>query len=442
MIKIYRNRRSKKLISFFLILIILLQQTFIIKNNQAEAAEDVTWAIDEYYNNEYLEVVKILQDEGVIILRGTHNKKTSTNYYSTDGFVLTADSYDTSGSFPSSARDNKFYAEKKPESDNGTTVKTLYYLKFEDIVGMAGKLGITGESVGNGTIPIYLHAVYDIYKGDTRVVNDVIGVREMINAPIKYNLGYTAWDPATAVKIPSYYNMRFDLSVASTYNIKVVAVDKDKNIISSTPFLTKKVIYKEKFSYTVPDSKKSIEKSSIKYSYSKKWFYNYTDRQKNSLIKSDIYNTSAVSINAVPDAKPGSTMTVYLVYANAALPTPPPVGPTPTPRPEIPETDVPFPDSAYLEFTDVVNTGRIRADVRGTERFVATLGVPTTESLFGEVTAKDYLLGYSFVKKVGIEYYPVKVTKNYILTWETATPESEGGGKPVTETVPVTILMF
>ncbi|HWT26561.1 MAG TPA: DUF5704 domain-containing protein [Mobilitalea sp.] len=147
-----------------------------------------------------------------------------------------------------------------------------------------------------------------------------------------------------------------------------------------------------------------------------------------------------------PDAEPGSTLTIYIPYepVNPITPTPKPSVtpkpgvPTPTPIPNIPEVEVPQEDSAALPFTEVENGGIIQADNRGGEKFNAILGVPTTESLYGQVTAKEYLLGYTFIKKVGIKYYPIKVTKNYILNWKTATPDSAGGGKPLTETVPVT----
>lgn len=120
-----------------------------------------------------------------------------------------------------------------------------------------------------------------------------------------------------------------------------------------------------------------------------------------------------------------------------ATPTPK-VAPKPTPTPVLEEDVVPKADSEYMAFTKVESTGILRADDRGSEKFTVTEGIPTTESLFGQVTATEYLLGYKFVKKVGIKYYSVKVSKDYILNWKSATPKEKGGGKPLTDTVTVT----
>ncbi|NLP35684.1 MAG: hypothetical protein GX359_10950, partial [Clostridiales bacterium] len=99
--------------------------------------------------------------------------------------------------------------------------------------------------------------------------------------------------------------------------------------------------------------------------------------------------------------------------------------PDPDPGWEIPTIVPPLPDHKSMPFTKVTATGCIRADDRGAEKFVATLGIPTTESLYGEVRATDYLIGYNFVKKVGLKYYPITVRKDYVLVWEAATPEGE-----------------
>ena len=546
------NIIKKKFLNRFIIFIILFSicfQNLLFNKKIVGATDDITWAIDEYYNNTYLRVVSIKDDE--IILRGRHNKKTSTNYYKTDGFVMTTKEYNTSGTFPSGSRNNRIYTKVDPEDDNGTTVTTLYFLSFQDIVGMAGKLGITGESIGNGTVPIYLHVVYDIYKGDNRVVNDVIGVQEMYDAPVKYRLGYTDWAQATKEKIPSYYNMRFDLSVSSTYNIEVVAVDVEGNSLAGAknsngdtiPKILKKqqVIFTEKFSYPIKgkdknltfngvnyaylnwhyeytnrspkkdinsspsstdevlinspdampgsvlkvyvvydkedtppyyvdvigeteDGKKlttfvtgdEVQQSSTykfkltekdkflqdKYYYHNKWYLTYTDNKTEKLITTEIKHMEDIS-HTMPDAKPESTTTFHMIYGldkpgEAPIPTP---EPDPDPGWEPPTIVPPLPDYRSMAFTKVTATGKLRADKRGGEKFEITEGIPTTESLYGEVRATDYLLGYNFVKKVGLKYYPITVKKDYILKWEAATPEEalEEGQEPlqITETVTV-----
>lgn len=82
-------------------------------------------------------------------------------------------------------------------------------------------------------------------------------------------------------------------------------------------------------------------------------------------------------------------------------------------------------------------TGKIRADRRGSERFDVLQGIPTSESLYANVLAKEYLYKNKFVQWAGKCYYEVQVTKTYELTWK---EKQEKGtdpktGKPIYEDV-------
>jgi hypothetical protein len=171
----------------------------------------------------------------------------------------------------------------------------------------------------------------------------------------------------------------------------------------------------------------------ITYNYQNQWYFKYTDLQGNEVINP--VKSGNIS-QKMPSAKAGSEATFYVYYSLDPKVTQPPDPPdNPTPPPDIPEIIPPAADSASMEFTTVITAGHLKADVRGAERFVAKLGIPTTESLYADVTAMEYLLGYQFEKKVGIEYFNVEVSKDFILQWYTATPASAGGPKKLTETV-------
>lgn len=193
------------------------------------------------------------------------------------------------------------------------------------------------------------------------------------------------------------------------------------------------------------------------YNYKSLWYYTYVNQSGTTVrVPSGSKNTLTGSINVaeMPEAKKDSTAIFYMVYSSGPTGTPTPtpkVTPTPkptatptaaptatpTPFPQVPEPTIPEAATETQEFTTVITSGNLKADVRGAERFIVKQGIPTTESLYGEVTAMEYLLGYRFVKKVGMEYYTVKVTRDYILEYESATPESAGGPKPIQEVVPV-----
>ncbi|MFT4143304.1 MAG: DUF5704 domain-containing protein [Mobilitalea sp.] len=171
-----------------------------------------------------------------------------------------------------------------------------------------------------------------------------------------------------------------------------------------------------------------------------------------SRYKEDGWKISQIKSNKAEVESGG--MNIYLVYKKGVPVTPTPTIsvtptvtptvtpsvtpiPTPTPTPTIPPIIIPSADNEYSSFTKDQTTGVIRADIRNSEKFTVTLGIPTTESLYGQVVARDYLLGYSFEKKVGVENYKITVSKDYILKWNTATPLGSGGPKTVTETVTV-----
>lgn len=125
-------------------------------------------------------------------------------------------------------------------------------------------------------------------------------------------------------------------------------------------------------------------------------------------------------------------MALYLIYNKDGG------GPDLTPTPTPPGGEDPRPITPVeaatesLPMNTPLTTGMIRADDRGAEKFVVTDAVPTTESLFAEVLSTEYLLGYTFEKKVGIQTFTIKVTKEYELIYTNAK-----GTKEITEIVPV-----
>lgn len=222
----------------------------------------------------------------------------------------------------------------------------------------------------------------------------------------------------------------------TNYNYKVVAVDKNNKELgtlkSSTGTQSGKTV-----TYTIASS---ITYNKLKYNYQNKWYLTHTD--KGGTIKTDS-NKSGNIKQVMPVAKANSTAIFYVIFDKenppTITPTPPlTVTPTPTPAPSLPPIEVPEADYASMPFTTVETSGVLKADIRDTERFTTSAGIPTIESLYGQVEATEYLLGYNFEKKVGKKYYTIKVTRNYILQWYSATPGSAGGSKLVTETVPVT----
>ncbi len=384
----------------------------------------------------------------VIIQKGVHNAADDdTIRYKTDGYYMSLTPFDTDikiNSGSNASRDKKFDDVKiTNEQVIGTQKYTTYEVKRTNFMKAVTALGITGETLKAGPKTVYMSNVFDIVKGSNDAIysgkNNIFGYQEM--------LSQVSWSSATIDFLRGYYNFQYVLSPI-TYKLEIRPVYMDGNTPkpitgaknssgSNVPDILKlmRIIETENVSYSLSSANRTLTKGEAKYTY-KNWYYEYT--QESGGKKKTSPSSGSIEFEA-PAAEEDSTLTVYLVYE----PQDAPVIPTPPvdeePDPELPpEVVAPEPEAHSIDFTEVLNTGSIKADVRESERFVATQGVPTTESLYTQVFAKKYLLGYTFVKKVGIKYYPVRVTKNYILQWSTATPEEAGGGEPITETVPVT----
>lgn len=81
-------------------------------------------------------------------------------------------------------------------------------------------------------------------------------------------------------------------------------------------------------------------------------------------------------------------------------------------------------------------SGMIRADTRDSEKFNVLQGIPTSESLYGNVLAREYLFQDKFVQMKGKCTFKVQVTKQYTLKWDPGKPSVGENGKPVTEPDP------
>ena len=212
--------------------------------------------------------------------------------------------------------------------------------------------------------------------------------------------------------------MMYKEGIPKDYRVNV------KAIVPGTQFTytlqsTTPVKYKDIFNYTLPEDLRTLINI---YTYTDSYYFTYTDIKGKSVTEGN-FSGSSISYE-MPNAKPGSIATFYMIYG--------PNGNPPEeeePDLEISEVIVPEPDFASMAYTSVSANASILADNKGANKFVAYQGIPTTESLYGEARATEYIVGYSFTKHVGIKYYDVKVTKEYVLKWKEATPEEHLDGE-------------
>lgn len=80
--------------------------------------------------------------------------------------------------------------------------------------------------------------------------------------------------------------------------------------------------------------------------------------------------------------------------------------------------------------------GVLKADDRGSEKFDVTRGIPTSEDLYANVLAKEYLFQHRWVNMTGTVTYTVKVKRVYHKTWTIPGRASSGEGDPGTPPQP------
>ena len=249
---------------------------------------------------------------------------------------------------------------------------------------------------------IYLHGIFRSinYKETNGVVTKTTRKNKLVNW--KEIMNAEPWTKGTLEGFAKYYNMEIRFMPALQEN-SLYYVTLEGELIAPKTKLASKYI-NEELKWNGP--------SSIDYYDSKYKLIGYYTTRKLDKTKSWIeegFLSKGVSLDKIRN---GSTkvllggMEVYLVYEKEK-------------KEEDPSNpgDVPKADSLKAVMEDPILIGQIKADPKSTERFDVNQGIPTTESLYTQVNGSSYLLGYHFEKRRGTEVYPVKIKKEYILSW-------------------------
>lgn len=204
-------------------------------------------------------------------------------------------------------------------------------------------------------------------------------------------------------------------------NVKIRYVNEKGKVIKSNIDGGKLTLGKL-YSYSNMESPVSIY--GTVYEYNNKFSYSYTNKSGSSKDSGTKTGTPKFTLS---DVKKDSEVILTLVYA---------------------EGEQEIGESINISYFEPNATGVIKADNRGSEKFDVTTGIPTTEDLYGNVKASEYLINASFSKVTGEKFYPIKVSKTYTLKWEkpiynpTPTPGGTIKYETVSETRTVTKVMY
>lgn len=147
-----------------------------------------------------------------------------------------------------------------------------------------------------------------------------------------------------------------------------------------------------------------------------------TDNASGSILQTKTLGSGATRISGNQNVS-GVGYTIHYIYKPIFVPD---TTPTPTPKPEVPEPIVPESHTLPHYMATPTAVGILRADRRGEEKFTATQGVATTESLFAEIQGTKYLISYTLEKRTGVISYTVPIVVKGNLVW-TNMPNSASG---------------
>lgn len=413
--KIYK----KKLIAIFLIFCSIAS---IIPSIKADAREPFS--------------VRTNPDTGIMSITATAPKATTGIRYETIGFKFTLSSVPNTASAKGMTGPGLINGARlmfsdgvtKREEEEGNMVITTF--TFDSAI-VAEKLGLDDQGISGKTV--YIHTIFRTYKIEN-------GREVTLNSYIDTWAGIVndqSWGTNSLSNFINYYNMQYTYPILSAPNTLYYITESGTTLKPEKSLGTIEIGQNVSWSGPAEITTTTGGKEKL---YDLVGYSITTKRDTNTIVKSK----SVEPGDDLTGIQSGSTkvlmsgMDIYLKYrlkdSNQQAPNPDPTDPIPIPDVDPRPIEVPEAETVSESMNMPFSSGAIRADNRSSERFTVTLGIPTTESLYTQVNTTKYLLGYNLTKRVGIETYPVRVTKDYILNWK---GEDETGEIDMTETVTV-----
>lgn len=438
-----KNGYIKRLLSLLIVLLIIIETT-IPFYSQADASTPSYTVI----NSDGERVLTISMYDSIITIVAKSHKASTDIHWRTIGMIITREPITTTKtvkgySGPGPVSDaygegkGELYVDdaiQKTETTSGDIVTTTFEFSKEQVEN-ALKDDFS-DITANTTI--YFHGIFQTYNAKTGVI---------LNNSTK---GIKSWE--TIMKAQAWGSDTLG-DFAKYYNIPISFQPPEKGYPNTLYYITQSGIKigSEELDSVLPGETVSWSKKPAKKTYNNKSFelYKYyvtkkSDKTAKKIVTHYINDSDGCTLS---DIRSNSTKVylggdnVYLVYKEIVpviTPTPAPTqkpGATATPEPTSTATPTPEPEdpetiTAEINVPEAI--GCIRADDRGSEKFTVNLGVPTTESLYTQVTSDQYLMGYTLQKMSGTQTYSVKVSKTYTLKWK---GKDAKGSKTMTDTV-------
>lgn len=389
--------------------------------------------------------------EGELKIVGKHTASSSTIAYQTVGFTFT--SKPANGKITAYMGSGKQYYSLRYDGNPGKYVtdvrkddyiETTYTFPKHIIDQVLREFGYTEEDLSKRGVTIYLSNIFRVIRktGYSYVYDD-----NMVHFDCNAMRAARAWSASTMEKIPHYYDMQINLRKQG-FEYQILGVDENNKVVS---ILEDNIpaVQNNRYTVTYPKEIKKGEKIFVfaeRYSIS---YNNGVDQPKFQLWPSKAENKIPFVYQEAANAK------VKLLYKIKEKEEGKEEGKEEEKEEgkeeekedgkedgkeeeNENEEEIPFvlPDirpenEEWIEekLGEAKVEGVLLAEEKGRERYDIDQGIPSSEKLYANVRASEYLLGYRFAKRTGVKEYPVKVKKRYHLEWKEKIEADKPGGK-------------
>ncbi|WP_051650566.1 DUF5704 domain-containing protein [Lachnoclostridium phytofermentans] len=352
-----------------------------------------------YAKDNTTEKPKVDMEKGIIKFITVDTKATTSIRWKTVGFTVRGKTCNTKGDSTynggnpiASKPYGILHLVKGVSEPIGEYVYTTFTLKEQDVKDALIDAGLENLTVGS---TVYLNGIFQVTHDGKDYGKKKYTLQEIQNAE--------SW------RNPNDFVDRFDIPVKfdpAKEDIKLQYITESGQSLGGETELAK-ILPNEIYKLT----SKNISKQKNNYYLKKIYTYNLTSGKKITESKSVNINSknydSLVEEIMNKDIKQvvGGTKVVAVMAQKP-------------PKPVDEESTITIPVQIPYPY------GVIAADERDNEEYDVLQGIPTTEKLYSNVFADNYLLGYTFTRKYGKRVYIVEASKTYHLKWQELDPKT------------------
>lgn len=278
----------------------------------------------------------------------------------------------------------------------------VYFTVPEKEVNKALKSAGLSEIIKSGD-KLYLNGIFRIIEGGTEVKGEQYNTLQSIKK-------------ARPWKNPNDFNQRFDIEVIYDEPKTLHMVKLELQVYEDGQFTKKeeKVLGKFKVFSKVKTNSKSIPDKKDGYDLYRTYYVlnekpnSKQGNRKTSINPNYFYSDYIKELKYIRDREftvDDGGIKIIAVYRKFAS-----------------KSDKDNQETHIKEIDEIEPYGIIAADFRYKEKFDVEEGIPVGETLYSNIFSKSHLISYKFIRKYGVKYYNVRISKPITIKYEVTDP--------------------